>query len=120
MERPTSPVRHIWWERVDTRHSEDYQNSEQHARWHMKNDVRGHMLWKEAREEGARTGIGRCFGTFGELIQGVLPGQEKEFLVAVVDDEARGYGVRRSEVLAHVGYSSDDAETAQLVHNYLR
>jgi len=40
-------------------------------------------LWNPAREEGASTGIGKCFGTFGELLQGVLPGQEREFLVTL-------------------------------------
>jgi uncharacterized protein involved in propanediol utilization len=49
----------------------------------MKNDVHGYRLWNQAREEGARTGIGRCFGSFGELLQGVLPGQEREFLVTL-------------------------------------
>ena len=49
----------------------------------MKNDVREHRLWNQAREEGAKTGIGRCFGTFGELLQGVLSGQEREFLVTL-------------------------------------
>jgi uncharacterized protein involved in propanediol utilization len=29
------------------------------------------------------TGIGRCFGTFGELLQGALAGQEREFLVTL-------------------------------------
>lgn len=49
----------------------------------MKDDVRGYCLWEGARKEGTRTGIGRCFGTFGELLQGVLPGQEREFLVTL-------------------------------------
>ncbi len=49
----------------------------------MQNDARVHRLWKGAREEGTRTGIGRCFGTFGELLQGVLPGQEREFLITL-------------------------------------
>lgn len=40
-------------------------------------------LWNPAREEGKRLGIGRCFGTFGELLQGVLPRQEREFLVTL-------------------------------------
>jgi uncharacterized protein involved in propanediol utilization len=49
----------------------------------MKNDVRSHRLWHQAKKEGPRTGIGRCFGTFGELLQGVLPSQEREFLVTL-------------------------------------
>lgn len=49
----------------------------------MKNDVRDYRLWHQAREVSVRTGIGRCFGTFGELLQGVLPGQEREFLVTL-------------------------------------
>jgi uncharacterized protein involved in propanediol utilization len=40
-------------------------------------------LWKGAREEGVRTGIGKCFGTFGELLQGVLPGKMRGFLVTL-------------------------------------
>jgi uncharacterized protein involved in propanediol utilization len=47
------------------------------------NDPCSHRLWNPAREEGASTGIGKCFGTFGELLQGVLPGQEREFLVTL-------------------------------------
>jgi len=68
---------------VDTQHGQDYRDSEQHARWCVKSDVRGYRLWKGAREEGTRTGIGRCVGTFGELLQGVLPGQERGFLVTL-------------------------------------
>ena len=68
---------------MDTQHGQDYRNSGQHAKWCIKNDVRARRLWKGAREEGARTGIGRCFGTFGELLQGVLPGQERELLVTL-------------------------------------
>ena len=49
----------------------------------MKNSVSSHRLRKGAREEGTRMGIGRCSGTFGELLQGVLPGQEREFLVTL-------------------------------------
>ncbi len=49
----------------------------------MKGDLLGHRLWKGVREEGTRTGTGRCFGTFGELLQGVLPGQEREFLITL-------------------------------------
>ena len=49
----------------------------------MKNDAQGYRLLNQAREEGARMGIGRCFGTFGELLQGVLPDQEREFLVTL-------------------------------------
>lgn len=30
-----------------------------------------------------RTGVGRCFGTFGELLQGVLPNQGREFLITL-------------------------------------
>ncbi len=30
-----------------------------------------------------RTGVGRCFGTFGELLQGVLPDQGREFLITL-------------------------------------
>lgn len=43
-------------------------------------------LWSPAREEIVRTGIGSCFGTFGELLQGVLPNQEREFLVTLPVD----------------------------------
>ena len=49
----------------------------------MNSDVRGHRSWKEASEGDTKTGIGRCFGTFGELLQGVLPGQKREFLVTL-------------------------------------
>ena len=83
MQRAASPVRQAWRERMDTQHGQDHRNSEQHARWGMKNDIREHRSRNQAREEGARTGIGRCFGTFGELLQGVLPGQEREFLVTL-------------------------------------
>lgn len=50
------------------------------------------MLAEQAREltldpekvtEGANMGIGRCFGTFGELLQGVLPRNDREFLVTL-------------------------------------
>src|SRR5215212_5781653 len=30
-----------------------------------------------------RTGIGRCLGTFGELLQGALPIERREFLVTL-------------------------------------
>jgi uncharacterized protein involved in propanediol utilization len=49
----------------------------------MQNDVLCPRLWNGAREEDTRTDIGRCFGTFGELLQGVLPDQEREFLVTL-------------------------------------
>jgi L-threonine kinase len=49
----------------------------------MNSDVRDHQLWKEASEGDPKTGIGRCFGTFGELLQGVLPDQERQFLVTL-------------------------------------
>jgi uncharacterized protein involved in propanediol utilization len=49
----------------------------------MKNDIRSDRLWSPARKEVARTGIGRCFGTFGELLQGALTGLEREFLVTL-------------------------------------
>ena len=39
--------------------------------------------WGRAGEQGARVGIGRCCGTFGELLQGVLPQQRREFLVTL-------------------------------------
>lgn len=32
---------------------------------------------------GQRVGVGRCFGTFGELLQGVLPDRGREFLVTL-------------------------------------
>ncbi len=38
---------------------------------------------QSAREGGARTGVGRCFGTFGELLQGVLPDRGRSFLVTL-------------------------------------
>jgi uncharacterized protein involved in propanediol utilization len=68
---------------VDTQHGQDYRSSEQHANRRTDDDTCGHHSWKGAREVGARTGIGGCFGTFGELLQGVLPGREKEFLVTL-------------------------------------
>lgn len=40
-------------------------------------------LWNRAREESGRVGVGRCPGTFGELLQGVLPRQGPEFLVTL-------------------------------------
>lgn len=49
----------------------------------MKTRVRSHRLRTQDREESAKTGIGRCFGTFGELLQGMLPRQEREFLVTL-------------------------------------
>ncbi len=49
----------------------------------MNSDVRDHHFWKEASEGDTKTGIGRCSGTFGELLQGVLPDQEREFLVTL-------------------------------------
>ena len=49
----------------------------------MNSDVHDYHLWKEASEGDIKTGIGRCFGTFGELLQGVLPDQEREFLVTL-------------------------------------
>lgn len=47
------------------------------------NDVRSGRLLSPARDEAAQTGIGSCFGTFGELLQGTLPGQGQEFLVTL-------------------------------------
>lgn len=49
----------------------------------MKTRARSHQSWPRIREEGARTGTGKCFGTFGELLQGILPGREREFLVTL-------------------------------------
>jgi len=49
----------------------------------MNSNVRDHHLWKVASKGDTKTGIGRCFGTFGELLQGVLPDQEREFLVTL-------------------------------------
>ncbi len=50
----------------------------------MKNDVRSHPgSWIRAGEEGVRTGTGRCFGTFGELLQGVIADRQQEFLVTL-------------------------------------
>ena len=49
----------------------------------MSEDVFGHRLSNRAREEATRTGVGRCFGTFGELLQGALPGQGRRFLVTL-------------------------------------
>lgn len=49
----------------------------------MKNDTQGYRLPNQARGDSARTSIGRCFGTFGELLQGVLSDQEREFLVTL-------------------------------------
>jgi uncharacterized protein involved in propanediol utilization len=68
---------------VNTQHGPEYRDSGQHAKWPRKDDVLGRRLWRGAREEDIRTGIGKCFGTFGELLQGVLPGQEREFLVTL-------------------------------------
>ena len=64
---------------MDIQHGQEYRNTEQHA----KDDVLGRRSWEGAREEGIRTGIGRCFGTFGELLQGILPDQQREFLVTL-------------------------------------
>jgi uncharacterized protein involved in propanediol utilization len=36
-----------------------------------------------ARKGDTRTGVGRCSGTFGELLQGVLPDQKREILVTL-------------------------------------
>ena len=52
----------------------------------MGEDVFGHRLSDRAREEATRTGFGRCFGTFGELLQGALPGWGREFLVTLPID----------------------------------
>lgn len=41
---------------------------------------------KEPSEKTARTSIGSCFGTFGELLQGVLPDRKREFLVTLPID----------------------------------
>ena len=68
---------------MNTQHGQDHQDSQQHPKWRMKSGGHDSRLWKEAREEGVRTGIGKCFGTFGELLQGVLPGQQREFLVTL-------------------------------------
>ena len=38
---------------------------------------------QSAREGGTRIGVGRCFGTFGELLQGVLPDRGRKFLVTL-------------------------------------
>ena len=80
----TSPVRHVWRERgIHNTIRITEIRSKQRAKWCMKDNVCNQRLWKGAKEEGAKTGIGRCFGTFGELLQGVLPGQEREFLVTL-------------------------------------
>jgi len=45
-----------------------------------------HLVDQPNRQFGsdsARTGNGRCFGTFGELLQGALPDQERHFLVTL-------------------------------------
>ena len=46
-------------------------------------NIRSHQFGPQAEEEGARTGTGRCYGTFGELLQGVLPVEGREFLVTL-------------------------------------
>lgn len=38
---------------------------------------------QSAREGGTRIGVGRCSGTFGELLQGVLPDRGRKFLVTL-------------------------------------
>lgn len=40
-------------------------------------------LRDEAREKGERVGVGKCFGTFGELLQGALPDRGRGFLVTL-------------------------------------
>lgn len=40
-------------------------------------------LRNQAGGEGGRVGVGSCPGTFGELLQGALPWQEREFLVTL-------------------------------------
>ncbi len=52
-------------------------------RQRIKNDVRNRGFEARAGDGSARTGIGRCFGTFGELLQGALPVRGREFLVTL-------------------------------------
>lgn len=40
-------------------------------------------VMQPGEKKGTRTGVGRCFGTFGELLQGVLPDRNREFLVTL-------------------------------------
>lgn len=58
----------------------DIQNS---TRRGSEDALRSGWPWDPARKERARTGTGRCFGTFGELLQGALPGLERNFLVTL-------------------------------------
>ena len=47
----------------------------------MRSDVCGRPSWDRTTGEG--TGVGRCFGTFGELLQGNLPDRGRDFLVTL-------------------------------------
>lgn len=47
----------------------------------MSSDVFSRPLWNRATVKG--TGFGRCFGTFGELLQGTLPDRGRAFLVTL-------------------------------------
>ena len=47
----------------------------------MSSDLRSRSF--RDRAAGGGTGIGRCFGTFGELLQGALPDGERAFLVTL-------------------------------------
>ena len=49
----------------------------------VKNETLSHRPGGRAGEGGVRTGVGRCFGTFGELLQGALPDGGREFLVTL-------------------------------------
>ncbi|MEV5718781.1 kinase [Amycolatopsis mediterranei] len=43
----------------------------------------GAITVPQRSEVGFRAGVGTCFGTFGELLQGALPGPEQDFLVTL-------------------------------------
>jgi uncharacterized protein involved in propanediol utilization len=50
----------------------------------MKNTPCQQTTWADRHhEQGATVGTGRAFGSFGELMQGALPGGDREFLVTL-------------------------------------
>lgn len=57
-----------------------------------------HLLRNQVAEAETRTGIGRCFGTFGELLQGALPTSGRDFLVTL---PITRYSTVRFAVLPH-------------------
>jgi len=45
--------------------------------------AQSHRETSSLGDAGLRMGVGRCFGTFGELLQGVLPDEGRNFLVTL-------------------------------------